>query len=285
MALQFPGFDPIAIKLGPLEIRWYALAYITGILIGWVHVRQIVRQAPRIMNAIQVDDLVVWCTFGIVLGGRLGYILFYQPIFYWAHPLQMFELWHGGMSFHGGLIGVITALALFARREKLSFRMVGDAVVCAVPIGLFFGRIANFINGELWGRPTHLPWGMIFPSGGNVPRHPSQLYEAFLEGIVLFSILYVVRRKGYRARPGYIAGLFLIGYGCARIIAEFFREPDSFMGYLAFGLTAGQIYSIPLIFYGAWLIWTAKPIDPNAFQPKPEPKSESKAAPKAEKKG
>jgi phosphatidylglycerol:prolipoprotein diacylglycerol transferase len=223
------------------------------------------------MSAVQVDDLVVWCTFGIVLGGRLGYVLFYQPSFYLAHPAQTLELWHGGMSFHGGLIGVIVALALFSHRQSLSLRMVGDAVACAVPIGLFFGRLANFINGELWGRPTNLPWAMVFPGGGNVPRHPSELYEAFLEGIVLFCVLFVARRMGYRNRPGFIAGLFLIGYGSARIVAEFFREPDSFMGFLAFGATAGQIYSIPLILWGAWLIWSAKPIEASAATPKAAP--------------
>lgn len=277
MALQFPGFDPIAIKLGPLEIRWYALAYISAILIGWHHVRRIASQAPRIMNAVQVDDLVVWCTFGIVLGGRIGYVLFYQPIFYSAHPAQIFELWHGGMSFHGGLIGVIAALVLFSRRQGLSFRMVGDAVVCAVPIGLCFGRLANFVNGELWGRPTDLPWGMVFPGGGKVPRHPSQLYEALLEGVVLFLLLYVVRRMGTRARPGFLAGLFLIGYGVARIVGEFFREPDAFMGYVAFGATAGQLYSIPLILYGAWLIWSSKPIDVAAFEKSAAAKAAKKA--------
>ncbi len=260
MALHFPDIDPVALRIGPLAIRWYALAYIVGILIGWRHVRRIAASPPKAMSGEQCDDLVVWCTFGIVLGGRLGYILFYQPSYYLAHPMEVLELWHGGMSFHGGLIGVITALVLFARHDKLSFLMVGDAVVCAVPIGLFFGRLANFANGELFGRPSDLPWAMIFPRGGPEPRHPSQLYEALLEGVVLFILLFVLRRMGWRERPGFLAGVFLMGYGIARIVGEFFREPDSFMGFLAFGTTAGQLYSIPLILAGAWLAWRSKPL-------------------------
>ncbi|HEY6336191.1 MAG TPA: prolipoprotein diacylglyceryl transferase [Alphaproteobacteria bacterium] len=258
--LHFPDIDPIAIRLGPLAVRWYAISYIAGILIGWRHVRKIAASAPKIMTEMQVDDLVVWCTFGVVLGGRLGYVLFYQPSAYLADPLQILAVWHGGMSFHGGLIGVVTALILFCRRNELGFRMVGDAVCCAVPIGLFFGRIANFVNGELFGRPTDVPWGMIFPNGGPEPRHPSQLYEALLEGVVLFTVLFFLRRAGLRNRPGFIAGAFLIGYGLARITVEFFREPDSFLGFLVFGMTMGQILSIPVILYGAWLISRAKPL-------------------------
>ncbi|MFI4986018.1 MAG: prolipoprotein diacylglyceryl transferase [Alphaproteobacteria bacterium] len=260
MALHFPDIDPVAVRIGPLAIRWYALAYITGILIGWRYVRKIAASPPKAMSPEQCDDLVVWCTLGIVLGGRLGYVLFYQPSYFLSHPLEILELWHGGMSFHGGLIGVISALALFARRQALSFVMVGDAVVCAVPIGLFFGRLANFANGELFGRASSAPWAMIFPRGGPEARHPSQLYEALLEGAVLFLVLFVLSRLGYRGRPGVLAGVFLIGYGLARIIGEFFREPDAFMGFLAFGATAGQLYSVPLILAGAWLVWQAKPL-------------------------
>jgi len=263
MALHFPDIDPVAIRLGPLAIRWYALAYIVGILLGWRHVRQIAASRPQVMKEEEVDDLVVWCTLGIVLGGRLGYVLFYQPSYYLAHLAEIPALWHGGMSFHGGLIGVILAMFLFARHRGLSFLRIGDAVVCAVPIGLFFGRLANFANGELYGRPTDLPWGMIFPRDElQLPRHPSQLYEAFLEGVVLFLVLYVFRRAGYRERPGFLGGVFLIGYGLARIVGELFREPDSFMGYLSFGLTAGQVYSIPLILAGLWLAWRAKRLPP-----------------------
>jgi phosphatidylglycerol---prolipoprotein diacylglyceryl transferase len=260
MALHFPDIDPVAIKIGPLAVRWYALAYITGIVIGWRYVRKIAASAPKIMTETQVDDLVVWCTLGIVLGGRLGYVLFYQPSAYLADPLQIVAVWRGGMSFHGGLVGVVTALLLFCWRNKLAFRMVGDAVCCAVPIGLFFGRLANFVNGELFGRPTGLPWGMIFPHGGPEPRHPSQLYEAFLEGVVLFTLLFFLRRAGLRNRPGFIAGAFLIGYGLARITVEFFREPDSFLGFLVLGMTMGQILSIPVILYGAWLMSRAEPL-------------------------
>jgi len=260
MALHFPDIDPVAIRLGPLAVRWYALAYIAGILLGWRHVRKIAASPPKAMTPEETDDLVVWCTLGVVLGGRLGYVLFYQPDYYFPHPLQMLLLWHGGMSFHGGLIGVIAALYLFARHRKLSFYRIGDAVVCAVPIGLFFGRLANFANGELFGRPSDVPWAMIFPRGGPEPRHPSQLYEAFLEGVVLFLVLFFFRRKGYRDRPGFLSGLFLVGYGIARIIGELFRQPDAFRGYLPFGTTEGQILSVPVILYGVWLIVRAKPL-------------------------
>ncbi len=266
MALHFPDIDPVAVRLGPLAIRWYALAYIVGILIGWRHVRKIAAAPPKAMSAEQTDDLVVWCTLGVVLGGRLGYVLFYQPDVYLADPVQILALWHGGMSFHGGLLGVIAALVLFTRRQKLSFLMVGDAVVCAVPIGLFFGRLANFANGELFGRPSALPWAMIFPRGGPEPRHPSQLYEALLEGVVLFLVLFFLRRMGCRERPGVLSGVFLIGYGIARIIGELFRQPDPFRGFitlgglLPFAVTEGQILSLPLILFGAWLVARAKPL-------------------------
>ena len=264
MALHFPEIDPVALQLGPLAVRWYALAYIAGILLGWRHVRRIATTAPQALSATQADDLVVWCTFGIVLGGRLGYVLFYQPSYYLANPGQILALWRGGMSFHGGLVGVIAALLLFTRLNRLSFRMTGDAVCCAVPIGLGFGRLANFINGELFGRPSEVPWAMIFPRGGPLPRHPSQLYEAVLEGLVLFVVLALLRRRGLRARPGVLAGSFMIGYAIARSIGELFREPDPFMGFFVFGATAGQLYSIPLVLYGLWLIASAKPLPPPA---------------------
>jgi len=233
--------------------------------------RDLVLRAPAVATPVQVDDFLTWATLGVVLGGRLGYVLFYQPGYFAANPEQILELWHGGMSFHGGLIGVITALVLFARHRKLPFFMVGDAVVCAVPIGLFFGRLANFANGELFGRPSDVPWAMIFPRGGPEPRHPSQLYEAMLEGVLLFLVLYVLRQRGYRARPGLIAGAFLIGYGIARIVAELFREPDAFRGYLAFGTTEGQLLSLPLILYGAWLVLRAKPLAAKPPSIKPGP--------------
>jgi len=260
MALPFPNIDPIAIKVGPLAVRWYALSYIAGILLGWWHMRTIAAAPPKAMTEAQSDDLVVWCTLGIVLGGRLGYVLFYQPSYYLAHPDEALALWHGGMSFHGGLLGVVLALVLFTWRQRLSFLMVGDVVCCAVPIGLGLGRLANFVNGELYGQPSDLPWAMVFPNGGPVPRHPSQLYEALLEGVVLFLLLFVFRRAGYRSRPGFLAGLFMIGYGVARIVGELFREPDPFMGYLRLGTTEGQLLSIPVILYGIWLIWHAKPL-------------------------
>jgi phosphatidylglycerol:prolipoprotein diacylglycerol transferase len=270
MALVFPNIDPVAIRLGPLAIRWYALSYIAGILLGWWHLRRIAPAAPKAASAEQIDDIIVWGTFGVVLGGRLGYVLFYQPSHYLAAPLEIFELWHGGMSFHGGALGVILAIALFARRHDLSFLRLGDVVVCCVPLGLFFGRLANFVNGELFGRPTDMPWGMIFPQHDDLPRHPSQLYEAFLEGVVLFVLLFALRRMGLRERPGFLGGAFLAGYGAARFTAEFFRQPDPFMGYLAFGTTEGQLLSIPLMLVGAWLMLRAKrePLPP---EPKPRP--------------
>ncbi len=263
LALAFPNFDPVAIEWGPLVVRWYALAYVVGILVGWrVMLSLAQRQGPDgqpLMSRAAVDDFVVWATLGIILGGRIGYILFYQPEFYLAHPMQALEVWHGGMSFHGGLIGVLTAIWLFARRRKISFFTLGDLVCTVVPIGLFFGRLANFVNGELYGRPSDVPWAMVFPRDPmQVPRHPSQLYEATLEGIVLFSVLIwlVTQRDTYR-RPGYTAGAFLTGYALARIVGEFFRQPDVQLGYLIGGATMGQLLSIPLLLCGLYLIWRA----------------------------
>jgi phosphatidylglycerol:prolipoprotein diacylglycerol transferase len=260
LALIFPDFDPVALSLGPLHIRWYALAYIAGLLLGMVYIKWMVRRPPHAMTPEQVDDFLVWATLGVVLGGRLGYVLFYQPDFYVAHPLQIPAVWHGGMSFHGGLLGVLTAITLFSRRHKLNLLAVGDVVSTAVPIGLFFGRIANFINGELFGRiaPPDLPWGMIFPGGGPLPRYPSELIEASLEGLTLGLILMVLwRRPAIRLRPGTLSGCFLVGYGLARITSEFFRQPDPFLGYLWGGATMGQLLSIPLVIAGIALAWWA----------------------------
>ncbi|MBF0269032.1 MAG: prolipoprotein diacylglyceryl transferase [Alphaproteobacteria bacterium] len=257
LAIPFPAFDPVAIALGPLLIRWYALAYILGLVLGWRYIRRLCVHPPHPMSPEQVDDFLTWATVGVVLGGRLGYVLFYQPGHYLANPLEIFSVWKGGMAFHGGALGVIAALWLFARKHKLSFLKIGDLICAAVPIGLLLGRIANFINGELWGReaPEDLPWAMIFPTGGPVPRHPSQLYEAALEGAVLFLIMAVLwRNERLRQKPGFLAGAFLVGYGVTRSMAEFFRQPDSFLGFLAGGATMGQLLSVPMIMVGLALM-------------------------------
>jgi phosphatidylglycerol:prolipoprotein diacylglycerol transferase len=257
--LQFPNFDPVLIQLGPFAIRWYALAYIAGILIGWLYARAIIRwrrawggAAP--MSATDFDDFIVWVTLGIILGGRIGYVLFYNPSYFAAHPLESFELWKGGMSFHGGFTGCVAAVVLFAKKRGIPVLSLGD-VTCAVgPIGLFLGRLANFINGELWGRPADVPWAMAFPTGGPMPRHPSQLYEATLEGLVLLACLALLIRAGALRRPGFIIGAFAIGYAVARTFCELFREPDPQLGFLWGGLTMGMVLSMPLLLFGVVLI-------------------------------
>jgi phosphatidylglycerol:prolipoprotein diacylglycerol transferase len=252
--LTYPHFDPVAIALGPFAIRWYALAYIAGLLLGWRYCLLLVKKPPVLMRPADIDDFLTWATLGVVLGGRTGYVLFYRPGYYIDNPDQILAVWHGGMSFHGGCAGVIIAMILFARRRGLPLFALGDIVACAVPVGLFFGRIANFINGELFGRPSDVPWAMVFPNGGPLPRHPSQLYQATLEGIVLFLILNILERQGARHRPGIVCGTFLIGYAVARSIGELFREPDPQLGFLFFGTTMGQLLSIPMVLFGIWLI-------------------------------
>jgi len=261
LLIQFPEFSPIAIEIGPIAIRWYALAYIAGIVLGWQLMKVIARRPPKLMTDEQCDDFVVWCTLGIVLGGRIGHVIFYQPLFYLEHPLEILMVWRGGMSFHGGLLGVFVAIWWTGRRTGAGFLRVGDAVASVVPIGLFFGRIANFVNGELWGRITDVSWAMVFPTGGPFPRHPSQLYEAFLEGLVLLAVMMVlVFRTRLRERPGFIGGAFLVGYALARSFCELFREPDANLGFLWGGITMGQLLSLPMIVVGAWLMWRAKPL-------------------------
>jgi len=256
-SLSYPQIDPIIFQIGPLAIRWYALAYLAGLLLGWRFIVHLVRKAgdAAAMSENQVDDFLVWATLGVVFGGRLGYVLFYRPDFYLSHPLEILFVWQGGMSFHGGLIGVGVAMYLFSRKYSLKLLGVTDLVSAAAPIGLFFGRIANFINGELWGRTTDVSWAMAFPTGGPAPRHPSQLYESLLEGAVLFLIiLWLARRIDPLERPGLITGVFLGGYGVARFIVEFFREPDAHLGFLFAGATMGQLLSLPLIALGLYLV-------------------------------
>ncbi len=268
MSLVYPNISPIALSLGPidvlghtlgpLDIRWYALAYISGLLLGRWYVGQLVKRSPFAMTDLQVDDFLLWATLGVVLGGRFGYVLFYKPSFYLQNPAEILAMWHGGMSFHGGLVGVVTAIVVFSKLNKLNVFAVGDAICCAVPLGLFFGRLANFINGELYGRVApDLPWGMVFPNGGPEPRHPSQLYEAGMEGIILFSVLFLLWKfTNLKERTGTLAGVFLTGYGMARIVGETFRQPDSFLGFLVGDwLTMGQVLSLPLVAAGLTIIW------------------------------
>ncbi|MCX8133818.1 MAG: prolipoprotein diacylglyceryl transferase [Roseococcus sp.] len=259
--LPFPMIDPVAVQIGPIGIRWYALAYIAGIVIGWRLARRLVEAAPAAGTARQMDDFVTWATLGIILGGRLGYVLFYRPGHYLQHPLEALMLWQGGMAFHGGALGVILAALWFCRREGLSPLAFGDRVAVVVPIGLFFGRLANFINGELWGRQTDLPWAMVFPGDpAQLPRHPSQLYQAGLEGIALFALMLLLwSRPANRARVGLLTGALIAGYGVARSIGELFRQPDAHLGFLLGGATMGQLLSLPMIAVGAVLIWRARP--------------------------
>jgi phosphatidylglycerol:prolipoprotein diacylglycerol transferase len=255
--LLFPQFDPVLLHIGPLSIRWYALAYIASLVLGWRLVRGLAQRAPAVASVEQVDDFLTWATLGVVLGGRLGYVLFYQPTVFLSHPLSIFAVWQGGMSFHGGMIGVACAIVLYCRQQKIDILGFADRIAIVAPMGLGLGRIANFINGELWGRPAPpwLPWAMIFPTGGPVPRHPSQLYEALLEGVVLFAVMWTLgRREKLRRRFGCLTGLFLIGYGIARITGEFFRQPDPFLGFLYFGATMGQLLCLPMMAAGAILV-------------------------------
>jgi phosphatidylglycerol:prolipoprotein diacylglycerol transferase len=260
--LLFPQFDPVLVRLGPLAIRWYALAYIAGLLIGTWLVRKLAQRRPAVATPEQVSDFLTWATLGVVLGGRLGYVLFYQPDLYLAHPLRILEVWGGGMSFHGGMLGVAVAIMLFCWRQRIPILGFADRIAVAAPIGLFFGRIANFINGELWGRPApeSLPWAMIFPNDPLlIPRHPSQLYQALLEGLVLFTVMILLARStALRARYGFLTGAFLAGYAIARIIGEFFRQPDPFLGFLYAGATMGQLLSLPMLVAGVVLMVRAR---------------------------
>ena len=253
--IPFPAINPILISIGPFSVRWYALAYIVGIIAGWFYARAIISSerlwgGPAPFTVTDFDDFIVWITLGIILGGRIGYVLFYNLPHFAENPIEILRLWNGGMSFHGGVLGCIVAIVLFAMRRGIPMLSLGDVTAAVAPIGLFLGRIANFINGELWGRPTDVPWAMVFPHGGPVPRHPSQLYEATLEGIVLFIVLALLVRFGALKRPGVVTGVFAIGYGAARITCEFFREPDVQLGFLWGGLTMGMLSCIPLILAG-----------------------------------
>ena len=258
--IEFPQIDPVALQIGPLAIRWYALAYIAGIVLGWRLLRSLVVVEPKAATAEQVDDYVTWVTLGIILGGRLGYVLFYRPGYYIFNPLEALMVWQGGMAFHGGALGVVIATLLFCRGRKLDPLRLGDRVAVVVPIGLFFGRVANFINGELWGRAADVPWAMIFPGDRlQIPRHPSQLYQAGLEGVALFALMLILWSiPANRARTGLLTGALIAGYGVARLIGEFFREPDAHLGLVFAGATMGQMLSLPMVLAGAWLIWRSR---------------------------
>jgi len=286
MTLPYPNIDPVAVSIGPLPIRWYSLAYIFGIGLGWWYALSLVKKsalwpkATAPVTRLQLDDLIFWVAIGVMAGGRLGYLFFYEPallvgafeplgagmsdgliksLIGWVPVPPALMLWRGGMSFHGGIIGVAIAGILFARKHRLDAVAIGDLFACAAPIGLFFGRIANFINGELYGRPTSVSWAMVFPADQDqLPRHPSQLYEAALEGVVLFAILFVaVRIFGLLKKPGATMGVFLAGYAISRIVVENFREPDAILPEFPIGLTMGMMLSAPMLMLGLWFIWRA----------------------------
>jgi len=265
LAIPFPTIDPVAFHVGPLAVRWYALAYMAGLIFAVWYAKRLV-STPDLwagkeptLKPEEVDDLLLWATLGVVLGGRIGYVLFYNPAHYFSHPIDIFRVWSGGMSFHGGFLGVAVALFAYGRWRGVGLDRLLDIAAPGVPVGLMLGRIANFINGELFGRVSDVPWAMVFPMGGDVPRHPSQLYEAGLEGVVLFIALRIATHH-YKAlaRPGMVSAVFAIGYALARIVSEFFRQPDVQIGYLEGGLTMGMVLSLPLLAIGIWLMLRAR---------------------------
>jgi phosphatidylglycerol:prolipoprotein diacylglycerol transferase len=261
LAIPFPPIDPVMVEFGPLAIHWYGMAYVAGILFGWWYSRRLAANAALwggkpAMTPLDLDDFLVWAVIGIIAGGRIGHVLFYDFAVYSQDPLRILKLWSGGMSFHGGLLGTIAAMVLFARSRGINVLSLFDVIAASVGIGLFLGRCANFVNQELWGAPTDLPWGVIFPAAGPEPRHPSQLYEAVLEGLVLFALLRLLtHRFGRLQSPGFVAGVFVAWYSASRIAVEFVRLPDAQIGYLAFGwLTMGMVLSLPFLLAGLWLM-------------------------------
>ncbi len=272
-AIPFPVIDPVALSLGPLEIRWYALAYVVGLMGAIWYAKRLVSNdalwpgsTPHTSPA-QLDDLLLWSTLGVLLGGRLGYVLFYNPVYFLHNPSEILQMWNGGMSFHGGFLGVVVACYFYGRRHGIGMWQLLDLGAASVPIGLFLGRIANFINAELYGKVTDVPWAMVFPGGGPDPRHPSQLYEAALEGIVLFIAVRVATHT-YKCLPrtGVASGVFATGYALSRIIVEFAREPDAHIGYLTGGwLTMGMVLSLPLLGVGVWLLMRARTQSPGSI--------------------
>lgn len=260
--LPFPEIDPVAFQWGWLIIRWYSLAYIFGLLGAWGLARVMSRACGSQWTVLKIDDFLLWATVGIILGGRLGYVFFYNLNYYLEYPTQILAVWQGGMSFHGGLIGVIAAALLFARKKEIPLFSMSDILVCVAPIGLFLGRIANFINGELFGRITqNVPWAVVFPEGGSLPRHPSQLYEALTEGLLLFIILNALWWfvPKYRERAGFLTGLFFILYALFRFALEFFREPDAHLGFIFENLTMGQMLCVPMFLLGVLIVVRVSP--------------------------
>jgi len=274
IALPFPEIDPVIIQVGPLAIHWYGLGYVVGILFAWWYTKRLV-STPKLwannippMKPEDLDDFVIWAAAGVVLGGRLGYVLFYDLPRYIENPLDIFAVWQGGMSFHGGMLGTIAAMVLFSFSRGINPWSMLDTVAAATPVGLGLVRVANFINSELWGRPTDMPWGIVFPDGGPLPRHPSQLYEAALEGLVLFLVLRFLTHSRLKLKtPRFVGGAFICGYGLARIFVEFFRVPDAQLGYLFGGwLTMGMVLSTPMVAAGVWAMLTARAPAPQARQ-------------------
>ena len=264
--LTFPQIDPVLLQIGPLAIHWYGLGYVVGILFAWWYARRLVTTehlwgpGGSPVNPVDIDDFLIWAAAGVVLGGRIGYILFYDFARYIENPMAIFAVWQGGMSFHGGLTGVTVAMILFARRRGFSIWSLFDIIAAGVPVGFGLVRVTNFINSELWGRPTDVAWSFVFPNGGPEPRHPSQLYEALLEGLALFIVLRILTHSALKLKqPGFIAGAMVAWYGASRIFVEFFREPDAHIGYLAGGwLTMGMILSVPMVLLGVWAMLRAQ---------------------------
>lgn len=256
--LEYPAISPIIFSVGPIAIRWYSMAYLVGIIAAWFLVARNIKKFNLPITKAALEDIVFYVTLGIILGGRLGYVLFYGQSIFWQHPLEIFAIWHGGMSFHGGIIGVIIAIYLVCKKYGYKFLSITDLAALYAPIGIFLGRLANFTNDELWGRVSNVPWAIKFPSGGYLPRHPSQLYEACLEGILLFIILNMLWQNRYvRQHRGFVSGVFLIGYGCFRAFVEQFREPDAQLGFIFYHITMGQLLSLPFIILGAFVLYKA----------------------------
>ena len=264
-ALSYPNIDPTAIAIGPIEIKWYGLAYMAGLLLGWLYVRRLLatpslwKDARAPLAVDRADDLLLFMTFAVIVGGRLGQVLLYEPSYYFAHPAEILKTWHGGMSFHGAVVASAAVIFYFAHRFKVSVRTVMDLCCAASPFGIFFGRIANFINSEHWGRITDASIGMVFPNGGPEPRHPSQLYEAMLEGLVLAIVMRIMTHRALGLkRPGLVGGVWLVGYALARTVCEFFREPEAVNAFNIEPFTAGQIYSLPMLLLGIYFIASSR---------------------------
>ncbi len=258
LAIAFPAIDPVAIEFGPVLIRWYSLAYVVGILLGWRYMLRLAARPPAVIEQGDIDDFILWAVLGVILGGRLGYVMFYRPGFYFANPTEIYAVWKGGMAVHGAALGMLIAVALFTWKRRIPLLAFGDLICAVAPIGLFLGRLANFVNGELFGRVSDVPWAMVFPRGGPLPRHPSQLYEAALEGLVLYAVLaWLIYRVRALEKPGLVMGVFFIGYALARVAVEFVRAPDAHLMFIIGGATMGQLLSLPVAACGLYLVYTA----------------------------